>query len=190
MTAFENYRKTGETIGRLVVSYGELEFGIASLVGTILDDLDMAVKVLFRTRGESQRIQVADALARQKITPGKFRTRFEQTLGNVQHCLKIRNQYAHCNWIDRAERGLVFVNLEDVATKNAHINEAKFPERPIDETTIADQERFFVYVDDCLTTLRADWLKERGEPYMPFDYPAQVPRPPLYKGQGAADSRD
>lgn len=186
MPSFERHRKEGETIGRLVVGYGELEVGLMTLVAAILDDIDTALKVMFRTRGESQRIQIADALARQKLPEGKFRDRFTEAVSDTHHCLKIRNQYAHCQWLDPPDEGLMFVNMEEIAVASRHIVGSSLKKRLIDAGLLAEQEAYFVFVDDCLTMLCAEWKKEKGRvQYQPFSFPPKAPRPPLYKGQVA-----
>ena len=61
-SAFDHFRYEGNIIGRLVVEYGELEWSLCLIVNHVLDDFDLAVKTLYRTRGEGQRIDLADAL--------------------------------------------------------------------------------------------------------------------------------
>ena len=193
MPAFERHGKVGETIGRLVVGYGELEFGLLALVAAITDDMDTAVKALFRMRGESQRLQIADALARQRIEDAEIRRWFENTIGDIQHCLKIRNQYAHCNWIDRpgTDEALRFINFEEIAKKNTPVDQSNLKEHVIDEGLVNVQMAYFIYVDDCLTSIRAELLKRAGKAdYHPFLMPAKVPRPLLYKGQGEQGNQD
>lgn len=190
MPAFDRHGKVGELVGRMVVGYGEIEFGLLALVADVIGDWDTAVKALFRMRGESQRLQIADALARQKIKDGELRARFENVIADAQYCLKIRNQYAHCNWIDRPGEDLRFVDLEEIATKNAHVDQSTLTERPIDEDVTSTQMAYFVYVDGCLTHLRAEWLKRAGKAqYCPFSLPPKASRPPLYKGQVARDNQ-
>lgn len=82
-----------------------------------IDNLDMAVKALFRARGESQRIKIADALGRQAYRKLKLETLFEGTISGMHYCLKIRNQYAHCNWHDDNTGCLSFLNMEQIAKK-------------------------------------------------------------------------
>jgi hypothetical protein len=66
MPAFEQYPKEGEIAGRLLAGYGELEFDLCQCLQYAMDERQTAIRVMFRTRGEEQRIQIADALMRQK----------------------------------------------------------------------------------------------------------------------------
>ena len=95
---FDRFPKEGALIGRILSAYGELEFGLCYCLAIILNDPDMAVKVLFRTRGETQRIQVADAMGRRAFHTLKLGTQFEEAVSGADYCRKIRNQYAHGLW--------------------------------------------------------------------------------------------
>ena len=70
---------------------------------------------MFRVRGETARINVGDALGRQAYDKLGLRTDFELAVSAMRYCLKIRNQYAHCNWYDDRTGRLAFVNVEDIA---------------------------------------------------------------------------
>jgi hypothetical protein len=50
-------------ISRILGGYGELEFLLAVCLGNVLGDTKKALRVFFRTRGETARIATADALA-------------------------------------------------------------------------------------------------------------------------------
>src|SRR4029079_8550030 len=109
-----DYPSECEIIGRLLAGYTGIEFGLMMCVNSVIDDYDAVFKALFRTRGETQRIEIADALGRHKFHATKLGTEFEMAIGNMQHCRKIRNQYSHCHWIVGKE-SLGFVDLEELA---------------------------------------------------------------------------
>ncbi len=67
MPAFDRYPKEAKLIGRILAGYGELEFGLCHCVGQARNDLDMVLKVMFRARGEKQRIETADAIGRSQF---------------------------------------------------------------------------------------------------------------------------
>lgn len=96
-SAFDKHRSKGEIIGRIVIEYGELEFDLCRLTGALINDTDTAVKAVYRMRGETQRINVSDALIRGKLPIGRTRTIYEETVARLRQCLTIRNQYAHTN---------------------------------------------------------------------------------------------
>ena len=62
MPAFHNWPAEAAIISRLLGYYGELEFMMGICLGHALSDRRKALKVLFRTRGETPRINLADAL--------------------------------------------------------------------------------------------------------------------------------
>lgn len=75
--AFAQFPEEGAIVGRLIVGYGQLEWDLCLLVGAALNDWETAVKAMFRSRGESQRLSLADALARQRVPAGKVRSVYE-----------------------------------------------------------------------------------------------------------------
>jgi len=62
MPAFVRYPEEAAIIGRLLAGYGELEFDLCLCVGHARGDMDMAFKAMFRPRGETQRIDIADPI--------------------------------------------------------------------------------------------------------------------------------
>ena len=82
----------------------------AELVGR-----DVALKVLFRGRGEKQRIDIADAIIRAVMKGTALETHYCETIGGMNHCRKIRNQYAHCHWLYFDPEGLLFTDLNKAA---------------------------------------------------------------------------
>jgi hypothetical protein len=61
---FQKFAAESMLIGRLLAGYGSLESALSSCVVMARDDLDMVLKAMFRTRGETQRIDIADAIGR------------------------------------------------------------------------------------------------------------------------------
>jgi hypothetical protein len=65
MPAFHRFPNEAAMIGRLLAGYAELEIGLLHCVSVVREDFDAVLKSMFRTRGETRRIDVADALGRQ-----------------------------------------------------------------------------------------------------------------------------
>jgi hypothetical protein len=63
---FDRFRREGDIIGRMILEYGDLEWSLCLLVSHVIGDLDIALKALYRSRGETQRIDIADALIRNR----------------------------------------------------------------------------------------------------------------------------
>lgn len=177
LPAFVAHKEAGRIIGELVAGYGELEFMLALLVAQVINDQDTAFKVMFRARGESNRINVADALARPKVVANK--DRYERTIGCLRHALKIRNQYAHSQF-GYDGRGLWFVALEEVAMGNAPYDLGGLSQHEIPLSLLKDQEAFFVNVKANI-----DWLNFERQfgagrlSTQPFAAPPETPKPPL-----------
>lgn len=180
MPAFGRYPEEGRIIGELVSGYGELEFSLAHCVSQIVDNADVTFKVLFRVRGEEQRINVADGLARPLIGAGDFRDHFERTVAALRHCLKIRNQYAHSQWGDD-NRGLWFVALEELAKENAPYDLGALTQKVIARDLLHAQEMYFVYVMQSLDYLNYEWRFRSGRlKTQPHRKPEEVQRPPVH----------
>lgn len=177
LPAFIRHPEESRIIGLLVTGYGELEFLLAHCVGEIIDNRDVAFKVMFRARGEEQRVILADALARPILSEGAYRTAFEQTIAALRHCLKIRNQYAHCAWGDDA-RGLWFVALEENAKDNGPYDLTELTQHVLSLDLLREQEAFFVHTKNRLGALNLARQYEAGKISTPsFGIQVEIPRP-------------
>jgi hypothetical protein len=61
----DKYPDEASLVGRILVSYANLEIDLMNCIKVANNNLDIALKAMFRSRGETQRIKVADALGRQ-----------------------------------------------------------------------------------------------------------------------------
>jgi hypothetical protein len=111
-------------------------------------DFDTVLKAMFRARGETARIDIADAFGRHYYDGLKLGTEFSIAISATRYCLRIRNQYAHCAWWNDHSGKLAFANLEDIAKANTFLNDlVTLPTYHVDVPILSDQEKFFVYVD-------------------------------------------
>jgi hypothetical protein len=150
----------------------------------VRDDFNMVFKAMFRPRGESQRVSIADAMGREPYEKIGFGTQFAEAVASVRYCLKIRNQYAHCYWTDNYGKELGFVELEDTADKNSVVaNFYTIPTNPLDAPLLDKQEAFFVYARDCLLYLEDQALIQAGKRTSQQwpQAPKKVQPPPLCK---------
>lgn len=178
-TAFDHFKYEGNIIGRLVVEYGELEWSLCLLSGNVLQDFDISIKTLYRSRGELQRIDLADALIRNKI-PSEIKQIYEQTVAHIRECLKIRNRYAHSNWVHAASNGLCYVDVEELAKKNERIETGDAELYRIDLKIIEDQARFFNEVLQNLTYLCMEVQYLKGiSTHTGFHYIKNIRRPQM-----------
>jgi hypothetical protein len=95
---FDDFPQHREIVGRLLIAYGELEWALTVCVQNALNVTPSeASRILFRVRGESARIEVADAIARPLFAKVDLGAKWGNAIGAARHCRKIRNQYAHCH---------------------------------------------------------------------------------------------
>jgi hypothetical protein len=151
LAPFLKFHEEAAIIGRLLAGYTNLEVGLMHCVQVVRDDFDAVLKAMFRPRGETSRIDIADALGRHFYHDRGLGTEFEMGVGAVRHCLKIRNQYAHCVWYDDQSGKLAFVNLEEVAGENTRLKDLKsLTTWHVDVSLLMAQEQYFVYADEIL----------------------------------------
>ena len=115
LPAFDRYPQEAAIIGRLLAGYGELEFELYHCVAGITGDFDTVFKVMFRPRGETQRIDIADSMGRTRFRDVDLGDRFSEAVSDMRYCRKIRNQYAHCTWHNDYSGRFGFVQLEEIA---------------------------------------------------------------------------
>jgi hypothetical protein len=182
MPAFYKFQEEAATVGRLLAGYAELEIGLLNCTQAIRGDFDTVLKALFRARGESNRINIGDAFGRHAYDSVGLRPNFEAGIGAMRHCVKIRNQYAHCNWWDDNSGSLAFANLEDAASQTA-LTQNLVSLRPwhVDTSLLARQEDFFGYTDEIFRFVNYEGRRlARTIASHPFLMPAQIPPPPLH----------
>ena len=158
LAPFLAFREKAAVIGRLSAGYTNLEVGLMNCVQVVRDDFDAVLKAMFRPRGETNRIDIADALGRHFYHDRSLGTEFEMGVAAVRHRLKIRNQYAHCVWYDDKSGKLAFVNLEEIARENTRLKDlASLTVLHVDVPLLAEQEQYFVYADEILA-----WINYEG----------------------------
>jgi len=182
MPAFRIFPEEAEIIGRLLAGYTELEIDLMDCVHVARDDLDATLKAMFRVRGETQRIGVADALGRHTYRKLKLDTEFGMAIGNMRFCLKIRNQYAHCNWYDDNSGALAFVNIEELADLNVHVTDLRsLTIHHVDVPTLEAQEAYFNYTMALLHWLNLEGRVLAGSlPSHTLTNPTQMTQPLLH----------
>lgn len=115
------FQRERNVIGRLLVGYGEMELDLCHCIAMGIDDLDMALKAMFRPRGETSRIDIAEAMGQKVYTSLALSKPFDEAIGAMRFCLKLRNRYAHSHFYDDNSGSLAMVSLEEIAKKRAVI---------------------------------------------------------------------
>ncbi|OHC96731.1 MAG: hypothetical protein A3H25_10710 [Sphingomonadales bacterium RIFCSPLOWO2_12_FULL_63_15] len=175
---FDRFKEEGELIGRMILEYGELEWMLCLIAGHVLTDLDTAIKALYRSRGELQRMEVADALIRQRIEDNKLKQIYEQTFAHMKVCKSIRNQYAHTNWVHAGSDKLCYVGIEEMAASHEPIKMHNMPLYHLDIDTVIDQARFFNQVMQNMSYLTMEMQHVLGlSTTTGFHYVPNIRRP-------------
>jgi hypothetical protein len=86
----------GKIIGRLLAGYGELELEMCACLAATTNDLDGAIKSLFRERGGESRIRAADTRMKQQFIAAGLAAPYQVALCDMDWCRQIRNQMTHC----------------------------------------------------------------------------------------------
>lgn len=167
--AFDQCPNEFAIIGKLLAAYGDMEFDLMYSVA-VVHSIDMAIKTMFRPRGESARVEIADAMAREAYTKRGLETPWSEAIGNFKYCLRVRNQYAHCNWFWRSDTGLGFVDLQEMALAKTHLRMQNLTVYPLDLKLLQEQEEYFAYVQSCLRYLTNAYARKALKPVI-FDYP-------------------
>jgi hypothetical protein len=176
---FDRFKQEGDIIGRMILEYGDLEWSLCLLVSHVIEDLDIALKTLYRSRGETQRIDIADALIRNRIK-SEVKQTYETTLAHMRICLMIRNRYAHANWLHAGSDKLCYIDIEELAKSNQPVDMGNMQLYHLDMETVRDQARFFNEVMQNLQYLCMEIQYLMGTSTTTgFHYVANIARPKM-----------
>src|SRR5262245_25605630 len=106
----------------------------------------------------------------------------------VKHCMLIRNQYAHAQWMN-SEKEIGFLNVEKaVGADDGFL----MPHHLISLTLIQEQHAYFIncrewllYLEDEIKWLRADETQRKRRGLSRRPRPAKLPKPNLYSPRTA-----
>ena len=184
LMGLNKYPDEARIIGRLLAGYSELEFLISMCLTAVLDaDIHTAVRVMFRTRGEEQRLEIADALMRHKFDAAHLTGPYCEAIKDAGWCRRIRNQFAHCHFDGQNDDGLRIVRLEDSAKLPA--GDTSVTRILVSLELLQSQEDYFAYVLDCLAYLHREYQKRVGQiASHAYALPKKIARPPLNSAAG------
>ena len=181
------FPKEMAVIGRLLVDYGELELDLMNCVQVMRGyDLNSVLKTMFRIRGETNRIDIADALGRVPYTSANMTTEFDTVISAMRQCLRIRNRYAHAFWHDPNQgKDLCYVSLEELAKEADEVRDlTALTFFFIDETLLLQQEWFFEYTRALINYVNHQGRFNSGTLRQQiFPLPAAVTPPPFLRGK-------
>lgn len=168
LRAFQDFPNEAALIGRVLAGYADLEIDLMNCANAVRGDLDLALKTMFRGRGNSQRIDIAEAIARQLYVNLNLVAEFDAAITAVRLCLRIRNLYAHCTWWNDNSGQLAFANLEDLAKGNAVV--ANLHGLIVNHVTVPhlqNQFAYFEYADQMLLGILQEGNRRAGKPAHP-----------------------
>jgi hypothetical protein len=179
MPAFIEHPKEAAIIGRMLAGYGELEFLLAFCMQDPMGSLSKATRLLFRNRGEQQRILIADAILHPLYEECGLQDVWLKARGAINTCRTFRNQYSHCHWRDEKDLGLFFTNLEKGAKTAPGMIALEFFH--VDVPLLAKQEAFFRYAGNHLMYLEVEQRVRAGKLRTnPFAVPERLEVPARY----------
>ena len=180
LSEFKNYPQERALIGDMLLTYGEIEFAImACMAETMGNDSNTSARILFRVRGESPRLEVADAIIRPAFKKVGLEGKWSNAIGAARLCKNIGNQYAHCHW-QIYENQLCFMNVDTMAQSS--VEEMPVTLIPVVLDLVQYQHAYFEYALDWLYHLQDTYPKKVGrKPDHDFPEPKSVPAPPLYR---------
>jgi hypothetical protein len=88
-----------------------MELDLCHCIAQGIGDLDMALKAMFRARGETSRIDIAEAMGQKVYVSLGIGAAFHEAIDAVRFCLKIRNRYAHSHFYYDNSGKLALVGL-------------------------------------------------------------------------------
>jgi hypothetical protein len=171
-------------IGRLLIDYGELELDLMNCVQVARQfDLNATLKAMFRVRGETNRIDIADGMGRAPYVAVGMATEFDAMIAAIKHCLRIRNKYAHAYWHDPNQgTELCYVSLEELAREDDEVRDlAALTFFFIDEPLLLQQEQFFEYTRELINYVNHEGRFKSGAlKQQIFPPPTSMTLPPYF----------
>ena len=139
--AFRRNPEEAAVIGHILASFGEIELMTCYNTALAHKLFESVMSTLYSIRVTSTRIEVALRLMTPAASTMGLLEEQKTVTPLIWHCLKIRNQYAHCNWADTfgSDDGLYFADLQNSANNPNFANDWKH----VDIAVLGEQMEFF-----------------------------------------------
>ena len=142
----EQAEAEGKIIGSLLAGYGELELEMANCLIAASGKHDNSIKTIYRVWSAEKRIETAKAAMRCVYISAGLQIPYKETMANMDWCRRIRNQYAHCQWIYIENDSFYFIDLEELAKQSGEIGTLTDHKIKDDLIILQQQMSFFVHV--------------------------------------------
>jgi hypothetical protein len=173
--ALHLFPKEAALVGLLVAGYGELDICLGHVCGLAVGDKYAVLEALNKVSSEQARIEIANSLAKHILEAKGFGTKFGEAVGAINLCRKIRNQYAHAQWLG-VDGKLGFVRAESINWRDK--NSIRWSTLTV--SVLENQEAYFEYTRKCLIWL--EFQLGTPKPSVAIPWPKHMQRPPLDAG--------
>jgi hypothetical protein len=138
-------------------------------------------KALYSLRATSSRIDFIDGLARNLYLETGLGNEYDITVSMIRHCLRIRNLYAHCNWVDdisvSRHPGLFYADLQDAAKTP----DLRFDFKHVDVPLLQRQEDYFAETMEWLSFMDHETaVRLQFAQFHVWPRPSELEPPPLH----------
>jgi hypothetical protein len=181
--AFEHFPREASIIGDLLTGYSAIEYQLCMCAGMGGGNVSKAITELFSKRGETPRVKRANRLGGAAYAAAGLGQEFDTAIDDILHCVRIRNQYAHCIWHEQASR-LVFAHMEEIAAPNGSAADTRnLTFFAVDVDLLREQKKFFFFVKDNLNYLNYKRRQTVGSDVGASAHlrvPMLISRPPMH----------
>jgi hypothetical protein len=185
--AFHRFQKEGALVGRLLAAFGELEISVCDLAKKAVNIGDSVMAALYCIRSTRSRLAAADALMRPIFVSNNLEAAYTEAIGAVFYCLKIRNQFAHCNWADDASKfpqpgeGLFFADL----AVSAETPDFEIFWKHVDVPLFESHEAYFEYALEAVRSADHELAVKQGKLSRHWwPKPPMLAQPPRHNPEG------
>jgi hypothetical protein len=179
--AFLRFPLEAGIVGHLLAAFGELEVELCFNASKATGLGDSVLSALYRIRATRSRLEAADALMRPIYMKAGLGAGYADAFARVLYCLRIRNQFAHCNWGDHAEAGLFFVDL----TAAAETPDFEHMWKHVDFPLLTSHESYFDAALEALRFMDHEMAVKQGKlRYHAWPRPPALAQPPLHNPIG------
>lgn len=182
MPVFQKFGAEARIVCNLLTGYTDLEVSLLNCVQVVRADFDTVLKAMFRVRGETNRVRIADGLGLNGYRALGLEVEFADAILAMRYCVSIRNQFAHSVlWDDNSGR-LAIAALEDAAELDQAVNDfSALPVYHVDLLLLTAQEAYFCYTSDLLTWVNYQGRYFAGKLMQPYgSQPIKMQKPPKY----------
>ncbi len=158
--AFHRHPNEARLLAVLLAGYGELEYALSDCVGDVLGSQVHGLKLLFRIRSETQRLDAADAVLRPAYSKTDLAGPYSRAIGAIRWCKTQRNTYAHCHWVE-SNGTLWYTNMEEIGRQESDNPQLKF--LPVPKAILEEQVTYFNYTMQCFWHLRSSYARAIGK---------------------------